>query len=76
MSFLPLFIFTKQFIKESIMNGDYCRVIGGTHKGKSGRLNDLHVSKTGHQTITVQQSSGIRFKTLLKNVQKIEPEEE
>ncbi len=56
---------------DTIRNGDFCQVIAGTHKGKSGRVNDLHVSKTGHQTITVEQVSGIRFKTLLKNVVKV-----
>ena len=59
---------------DTIKNGDFCKVIAGTHKGKSGRVSDLHVSKTGHQTITVEQDSGIRFKTLLKNVQKMEQE--
>lgn len=56
---------------DTIRNGDFCQVIAGTHKGKSGRVNDMHVSKTGHQTITVEQVSGIRFKTLLKNVVKV-----
>ncbi|WP_185213512.1 KOW motif-containing protein [Sphingobacterium mizutaii] len=56
---------------DTINNGDLCRVIAGTHKGKSGRVNDLHVSKTGHQTLTVEQDSGVRFKTLLKNVVKV-----
>lgn len=75
-AFYPFLFLLNYLLMESIKDGDYCRVLGGTHKGKSGRVNDLHVSKTGHQTITVEQSSGIRFKTLLKNVQKIEPEEE
>ncbi|WP_185218639.1 KOW motif-containing protein [Sphingobacterium mizutaii] len=56
---------------DTINNGDFCQVIAGTHKGKSGRVNDLHVSKTGHQTLTVEQDSGVRFKTLLKNVVKV-----
>ncbi|WP_254528193.1 MULTISPECIES: KOW motif-containing protein [unclassified Sphingobacterium] len=56
---------------DTINNGDFCQVIAGTHKGKSGRVNDLHVSKTGHQTLTVEQDSGVRFKTLLKNVVKL-----
>lgn len=56
---------------DTIRNGDFCQVIAGTHKGKSGRVNDMHVSKTGHQTITVEHVSGIRFKTLLKNVVKV-----
>lgn len=48
--------------------GDYCKVISGTHKGKSGTVGDINLSKTGHITITVTQNSGVRFKTLAKNV--------
>ena len=51
-----------------IKDGDYCQVIAGTHKGKSGTATDLNVSKTGHLTITVVQENGVRFKTLAKNV--------
>jgi len=53
-----------------LQNGDQCTVIGGTHKGKSGIISDLHTSKTGHITITVTQNNSERFKTLLKNVVK------
>lgn len=49
-------------------DGDQCTVIGGTHVGKSGVVRDIHTSKTGHITITVEQKSGVRFKTLAKNV--------
>ena len=52
----------------SIKDGDFCKVIGGTHKGKSGIARDLNLSKTGHLTITVVQANGVRFKTLGKNV--------
>lgn len=52
----------------NLINGDYCQVIAGTHKGKSGSVSDLNTSKTGHLTITVTQDSGVRFKTLAKNV--------
>ncbi|MFY7965751.1 MAG: KOW motif-containing protein [Chitinophagaceae bacterium] len=51
-----------------LKNGDQCTVIGGTHKGKSGIVQDLNTSKTGHITITVLQKNGVRFKTLAKNV--------
>lgn len=51
-----------------LKNGDNCKVIGGTHKGKSGVVQDLNTSKTGHITITVLQKDGERFKTLGKNV--------
>jgi ribosomal protein S4E len=51
-----------------ISNGDYCHVIGGTHKGKSGTVQDKNLSKTGQITITVVQDDGVRFKTLAKNV--------
>lgn len=53
----------------NLKDGDYCKVIAGTHKGKSGKVTDLNVSKTGHLTITVVQESGLRFKTLAKNVE-------
>lgn len=51
-----------------IKDGATCKVIGGTHKGKSGTIRDINTSKTGHVTITVVQASGVRFKTLAKNV--------
>lgn len=51
-----------------LKNGDQCQVIGGTHKGKSGTVRDLHTSKTGHITITVEQENSVKFKTLGKNV--------
>ena len=51
-----------------IKNGDQCTVVGGTHKGKSGIIQDLNISKTGAITITVLQKNGVRFKTLAKNV--------
>ena len=49
-------------------DGDQCEVIGGTHKGKSGTVRDINISKTGHMSITVVQKDGERFKTLAKNV--------
>ncbi|TXF79032.1 KOW motif-containing protein [Chryseobacterium sp.] len=54
-----------------LKNGDHCHVIGGTHKGKSGTVQDINLSKTGHITITVCQENGARFKTLGKNVKVI-----
>lgn len=51
-----------------VFDGDYCEVTGGTHKGKSGLVQDRNVSKSGHVTITVKQDSGERFKTLARNV--------
>jgi ribosomal protein S4E len=51
-----------------VSDGDYCLVVGGTHAGKSGIVQDRQTSKTGHVTITVQQDNGIRFKTLARNV--------
>jgi ribosomal protein S4E len=50
-----------------LQDGDNCKVIAGTHKGKSGIVRDIHTSKTGHITITVVQENGVRFKTLAKN---------
>ncbi len=51
-----------------IQDGNQCKVIGGTHAGKSGTVRDINTSKTGHITITVVQANGERFKTLAKNV--------
>ncbi|MFN8138900.1 MAG: KOW motif-containing protein [Fimbriimonadales bacterium] len=55
--------------RDNVVNGAKCRVIGGTHKGKSGTVQDVNISKTGHKTITVLQRDGERFKTLAKNVE-------
>lgn len=51
-----------------LKDGDYCKVVGGSHAGKSGTVRDFNTSKTGHITITVEQKNGVRFKTLGKNV--------
>ena len=51
-----------------VRDGKFCRVVGGTHAGKSGIVRDTKTSKTGHVTITVEQKDGVRFKTLAKNV--------
>jgi ribosomal protein L24 len=51
-----------------LKDGNSCIVTAGTHKGKSGIVRDINTSKTGTVTITVVQKSGVRFKTLAKNV--------
>jgi ribosomal protein S4E len=53
---------------QEIRDGERCRVVGGTHAGKSGIARDVRTSKTGHVTITVVQADGERFKTLARNV--------
>jgi len=53
---------------KKLKDGAQCKVIGGTHQGKSGTVTDIQTGKTGHVSITVVQSDGIRFKTLAKNV--------
>ncbi len=53
----------------NLKDGAPCKVIGGTHAGKSGVVRDINTSKTGHVTITVVQANGERFKTLAKNVE-------
>jgi ribosomal protein S4E len=55
----------------SLIDGAPCKVIAGTHKGKSGTVRDINTSKTGHVTITVVQASGVRFKTLARNVEMV-----
>jgi ribosomal protein L24 len=52
----------------NIKNGDYCEVVAGTHKGKSGTVEDRNTSKTGAVTITVRLADNDRVKTLAKNV--------
>ena len=56
-----------------LADGAQCKVVGGTHAGKSGAVTDIKTSKTGHVTITVVQKDGVRFKTLAKNVTITEP---
>lgn len=53
----------------SVQNGDPCRVIAGTHKGKECTANNRHVSKGGNVTITVRQADGSRFKTSERSVE-------
>ena len=53
---------------QKLKDGDQCKVVGGTHAGKSGTVRDINTSKTGQVTITVVQKNGARFKTLGKNV--------
>ena len=54
--------------KNKLKDGVRCKVIGGTHEGKRGVVGDIKTGKTGHVSITVVQSDGVRFKTLAKNV--------
>lgn len=51
-----------------LRDGAWCKVVGGTHAGKSGFVTDVKTSKTGHVTITVVPKDGARFKTLARNV--------
>lgn len=53
---------------KKLEDGAQCKVIGGTHEGKSGTVTDIKTGKTGHVSITVVQSDGTRVKTLTKNV--------
>jgi ribosomal protein S4E len=54
-----------------IVDGTGCRVVRGTHRGKSGTVEDRHTSPTGAVTITVRQAEGTRFKTLARNVERL-----
>lgn len=54
--------------KTSVKDGDQCKVLAGTHAGKFGVVRDVKTSPSGAVTITVVQPSGVRFKTLAKNV--------
>ncbi len=55
--------------KLKIKDGDSCKVVKGTHAGKSGIVRDINTSKSGNVTITVVQANGERFKTLARNVE-------
>jgi len=54
--------------KSQLRDGARCKVIGGTHMGKTGTVHDIKTGKTGHVSTTVKQLNGVRFKTLAKNV--------
>ena len=56
---------------KAVTNGDRCVVVAGTHKGKSGLVQDRKASKSGEITITVLQDSGERFKTLARSVERL-----
>ncbi len=66
----------KENITEVLKDGDFCTVTAGTHKGKTGTVRDLNISKTGHLTITVIPKNGVRFKTLGRNVSILPTENE
>jgi ribosomal protein S4E len=51
-----------------VVDGARCKVVGGVHAGKRGIVRDVKLGKTGHVSITVVQSNGVRFKTLAGNV--------
>jgi ribosomal protein S4E len=59
----------KPGVPAKLVDGASCRVVGGTHAGKSGSVTDINTSKTGQITITVVQKDGVRFKTLARNVE-------
>lgn len=56
-------------MNQKLTDGAQCRVVSGTHAGKSGVVHDINTSKSGAITITVVQANGERFKTLGKNVE-------
>lgn len=59
---------TKGKPSSALRDGAKCKVVAGTHEGKSGTVKDIKTGKTGHVSITVVQSNGEKFKTLAKNV--------
>ena len=58
----------KSHFNGRLKDGSKCKVVNGTHSGKSGIVRDVKKSRTGHLTITVVQATGERFKTLARNV--------
>ena len=60
---------TKIDSSSNLVDGAKCKVVAGTHAGKSGIVRDIHTSPTGAVTITVvAERTGARFKTLARNV--------
>jgi ribosomal protein S4E len=53
----------------AVKNGDRCVITAGTHKGKTGTVEDRKLSKSGHVTITVRLPDNDRIKTLARNVE-------
>ena len=51
-----------------LRDGAQCKVVTGTHAGKTGIVRDINTSKSGFVTITVVPARGDRFKTLARNV--------
>jgi ribosomal protein S4E len=51
-----------------LRDGARCKIVSGTHAGKTGLVRDINTSKSGFVTITVVPPRGDRFKTLAKNV--------
>lgn len=56
---------------QTVADGDRCKVIAGTHKGREGTVEDWKLSKSGHASITVREADGGRFKTLARNVERV-----
>lgn len=52
----------------NLKDGNYCKVILGTYTGKSGIVQDINTSKTGHIIITVLLKDGVRFRTIGKSL--------
>jgi ribosomal protein S4E len=46
----------KTHVNGKLKDGSKCKVVEGTHAGKSGIVRDVKKSKTGHVTITVVQA--------------------
>lgn len=42
---------------QGLKDGDHCVVVKDTHKGQSGPVKDIHLSKTGHITITIVEDN-------------------
>jgi len=56
---------------DKLKDGAPCKVIAGTHAGKSDVVKEIETSKSGAVSITVLQVNGERFKTLAKNVERL-----
>ena len=55
---------TEQLLKD----GDECKVIRGTHTGKSGMVRDINTSKTGHIQLPLSKRTAYVLRHLVRTL--------
>jgi ribosomal protein L24 len=51
---------------EHLKDGDQCKAVAGNHKGKTGTVKDINLSKTGHIILLLCKQMGQNLKHLAK----------